>query len=73
MANLYAHQIDDQEYVARVRRHKASSLVPLLASVAAQYWQHNSWLGGPFNGLFAPWALADIARVSLVMGPGLQT
>lgn len=68
MANLYAQPIDDQEYVARVRRHKPSSLLPLLASVAAQYWKHNSWLGGPFKGLFAPWALADIARVSLVMG-----
>lgn len=68
MPGLYAQQIDDQEYVARVRRHKPSSLVPLVASVAAQYSQHNSWLGGPFNGLFAPWALADIARVSLVMG-----
>jgi len=68
MANSYAQQIDDQEYVARVRRHKPSALVPLLASVAAQYWRQNSWLGGPLNGLFAPWALADIARVSLVMG-----
>jgi hypothetical protein len=58
MTSMYGEVIDDREYVARVRRHKPSSLVPLVASVAAQYWQHNSWLGvrrKPLGTDSSPW------------------
>lgn len=66
-ANVYSDSIRDAEYVARVRRHSPSSLVPLVAEVAAQYWQRGSWLKSPYKK-FTPWALADIARVSLISG-----
>jgi hypothetical protein len=59
--------IRDAEYVARVRRHSPSSLIPLIAQAAAQYWEPDSWLKSPYKK-YTPWALADIARVSLVSG-----
>jgi hypothetical protein len=59
--------LQDADFVARVRRHKPSSLVPLIAWAAAQYWQKGSWLDSPYKK-FTPWALADIARVSLISG-----
>lgn len=68
MTDLYPDLIDDEEYVDRVLRHKPSSLVPLVGAFGARYSRHGSWLGGPYDGLFGPWALADIARVSLVQG-----
>jgi hypothetical protein len=60
-------QFPDSNFVARVRRHKPSSLVPLIAQAGAKYWNKNSWLDSPYKK-FTPWALADIARVSLVQG-----
>jgi hypothetical protein len=59
--------VRDADFVARVRRHNPSSLVPLIAQVGAQYWGANSWLDSPYKK-FTPWALADIARVSLIQG-----
>jgi hypothetical protein len=59
--------LQDTEYVARVRRYKPSSLLPLIAQVGAQFWEKNSWFNSPYKK-FTPWALADIARVSLVTG-----
>ncbi|WP_156764715.1 hypothetical protein [Mycobacterium sp. 1081908.1] len=67
MANVYRDSIGDAEYVARVRRHSPSSLVPLIAQTSAQYWQPGSWLKSPYRK-YTPWALADIARVSLTSG-----
>ena len=67
MAGLYEQQIPDEEFISRVRRHKPSSLVPWIAEVGAQYTEIGSWLKGDYMR-FTPWALADIARVSLVMG-----
>lgn len=66
-AYLYDREVKDDEYISRVRRHKPSSLLPLVAAGAAQYWEPGSWLKSPFIKL-TPWALADIARVSLVSG-----
>jgi hypothetical protein len=59
--------INDDQYVRRVRRYRPSSLVPLIASVGARYWENQSWLKSPYKK-FTLWALVDIARVSLVMG-----
>ncbi|EHB58714.1 hypothetical protein MycrhDRAFT_1150 [Mycolicibacterium rhodesiae JS60] len=44
--------------------------MPLVAQVAAQYWEPHSWLRGDYRDYkkFTPWALADIARISLVSG-----
>ena len=66
-AYLYDREVEDEEYIARVRRHRPSSLLPLVARAAAQCWVPQSWLGSPFKKL-TPWNLADIARVSLVAG-----
>jgi hypothetical protein len=66
-AHLYDRPVKDDEYIGRVRRHKPSSLIPLIAAAGTQYWEHSSWLESPYKK-FTPWALADIARVSLVTG-----
>lgn len=60
-------QIADDEFIRLVRTYKPSSLVSLIAEVGAQYAHKGSWLEGEYIGL-TPWALSDIARVSLVMG-----
>src|SRR5271155_3020997 len=65
--NNYRDSIGDDEYVARVRRYAPSSLVPLVATAAAQYATPGSWEKSPWMK-FTPWALADIARVSLISG-----
>jgi len=59
--------ITDADFIGLVRRYKPSSLVPLIAEVGAQYAHKGSWLEGEGFGL-TPWALSDIARVSLVAG-----
>lgn len=66
MANRVSGLSDDV-YIHRIRKYKPSSLLPLIAQVGAQYWVPNSWLHGDYMK-FTPWALADIARVSLVAG-----
>ncbi len=65
--DLHDNRIKDDEYVRKVRRFKPSSLVPLIARIGSSYWQNQSWLRSPYKK-FTPWALADIARVSLIMG-----
>src|ERR1700739_1517785 len=57
----------DDQYIQRVRRYRPSSLVPWIARVGAQYADIGSWLDGDYMR-FTPWALADITRVSLVLG-----
>jgi hypothetical protein len=59
--------ISDHEYRQRVRRHRPSSLLPLIAASAARYWQRQDWLSSPYRK-YVPWALADAARVSLACG-----
>ncbi len=61
----YDRIVSDQEFVARVRRHTPSSLVPLIAAHAAKETEPERWLhkhGTP------PWVYAEIARVSLIFG-----
>jgi hypothetical protein len=65
--DLYARPVKDDEYIGRVRRHKPSSLLPLIAAEGARYCESQSWLSSPYKKL-TPWALADIARVSLASG-----
>jgi hypothetical protein len=67
MAGLYDRPVKDDEYIGRVRKHKPSSLLPLIAAEGARYWENQSWLRSP-SKKFTPWALADIARVTLASG-----
>jgi hypothetical protein len=53
--------------VARVRRHRPSALLPLIARASATYSLESSWLESPYRK-YTPWALADAARVSLAYG-----
>lgn len=57
----------DAEYVQRVRRHAPSQLVPLVARLGSTFTPGQTivTIG---DRLVTPWALADIARVSLVHG-----
>lgn len=67
---IYNRPVADGEYVQRVRRHSPSSLLPLVAAAAAKYGAPERpapWLSSPFRK-YTPWALADVARVSLVSG-----
>jgi hypothetical protein len=59
--------MNDQEFRQRVRRHKPSSLVPLLAREAARYWSFDRAMTSPHRK-YMPWTLLEIARVSLVYG-----
>ena len=67
MPNNYQDSVNDEEYVARVRRYTPSSLMPLLARAAAEFSAPGSWQQSPWMK-FTPWTLADIARVSLTSG-----
>lgn len=57
----------DDEYVRHVLRYRPSSLIPWIARVGAQYAAIGSWETGDYMR-FNPWALSDIARVSLIGG-----
>ncbi|MFE2473183.1 hypothetical protein [Streptomyces mirabilis] len=59
--------ISDGEYVARIRRHRPSALLPLIAQTSAHY-SVGSWMNRQDTLRFNPWALADAARVSLAYG-----
>ncbi|MCT7371448.1 hypothetical protein A7R75_20835 [Mycolicibacterium llatzerense] len=57
----------DGDYIRHVRRYRPSTLIPLIAGVGAEYADNGSWLNGDYMR-FTPWALSDIARVSLIGG-----
>lgn len=59
--------ISDQEYVARIRRHRPSALMPLIALASATY-SLGAWRKSRSTFKYVPWALADVARVSLACG-----
>ncbi|MCX4508173.1 MULTISPECIES: hypothetical protein [Streptomyces] len=59
--------VRDRDYVARVRRHRPSALLPLIAQASAAYALESSCLESP-GRKYLPWALADAARVSLACG-----
>lgn len=58
----------DEEFIARVRRHKPSALLPLIAQFASTRMQSEDWMKEGQRGFGSPWALAEIARVSLAYG-----
>jgi len=61
-------ELTDTELVALVRRYRPSSLVPLVSATAARHMTRESWLARGVQGLYAPWVLAEIARISLAHG-----
>jgi hypothetical protein len=68
MPVMYQREVGDGEFVARVRAHRPSSLMPRVAAAAASHMEPESWFKRPLIGFFTPWALAEIARVSLAYG-----
>ena len=63
----YARPVTSAEFVQRVRRHAPSSLLLEVAGAGVRYSEPQSWLDSPFKKL-TPWALAEVARVSLLQG-----
>ncbi|VXC15871.1 hypothetical protein [Nocardioides sp. AX2bis] len=55
----------DEDFIARVRRHKPSALLPLIAQFASTRILSDDWMKNGQRGFGSPWALAEIARVSL--------
>lgn len=67
LARYYDHNPRDAEFIQRVRRHKPSSLIPLISAAGSQYAELDSWLKSPWKKL-SPWVLAEATRVSLSHG-----
>lgn len=55
----------DEEFIARVRRHKPSALLPLVARFASTRMEMDDWIQKGQRGFGSPWSLAEISRVSL--------
>lgn len=55
----------DEEFIARVRRHRPSTLIPKIAKLASQSMNPADWLRPGRRGLATPWALGEISRVSI--------
>ncbi|WP_369225453.1 hypothetical protein AB5J52_31775 [Streptomyces sp. R39] len=73
-AYLYDRLVTEDEYRQRIRRHRPSSLLPLIAAAAARYGapeRPQPWLQSP-SMKYTPWALADAARVCLAYGTEYQ-
>lgn len=64
---LYARRVVDNEYVQKVRSFDPASLLLHVAAASASNLTQEQWLKSP-HMKFTPWALADIARVSIVHG-----
>lgn len=61
-------EVTDEEFVAHVRQYKRRSLLSRLAADASRHTSSKEWLARGKAGLYAPWALAEVARVSLAYG-----
>jgi hypothetical protein len=59
--------VKDVEFVQRVRQHAPSSLLPLVARYGAAFVDRASYQH-PRMAVYAPWVLAEVARVSLIRG-----
>ena len=68
---MYDRLVHDDEYTQLVRRYRPSSLLLAVAAAGAHYGVPQAqprWLAGGVHTKFTPWALADVARVSLARG-----
>ena len=57
----------DEEFVQRVRQHAPSSLLPVVARYGAEFAEPKKYRN-PRTAVYAPWVLAEVARVSVVRG-----
>jgi hypothetical protein len=55
----------DDQFVARVRKHRPSALIPQVARLASQNMNPADWLRPGRRGFATPWALGEITRVSI--------
>lgn len=60
--------VSDASYIDLVRKHRPSALMPIIAQVGASISEPGSWQRAGGSVSVNPWALADVARVSLVSG-----
>jgi len=58
----------DEDFIARVRRHRPSALLPRIAEFASTRQESETWFRPGQRGIGTPWALAEIARVSIAYG-----
>lgn len=65
-ASPYDRLVTDHEYVQRVRQQRPSALLPVIGAASAR-WHSDTWWKSR-GQLYRPWALADVARVSLAYG-----
>ncbi|MGC4985962.1 hypothetical protein ACLQ18_36015 [Streptomyces sp. DT193] len=73
-AYLYDRLVTEDEYRQRVRRHRPSSLLPLIAAAAARFStpeRPQPWLKSP-SMKYTPWTLVDAARLCLDYGTEYQ-
>jgi hypothetical protein len=63
----YNREVTDQEFVQRVRQHTPSSLLPIVARRGAEFADRKNYQNAR-AAVYAPWVLAEVARVSLVYG-----
>jgi hypothetical protein len=63
----YNRSVRDDEFVQRVRRHTPSSLIPLVARYGAAFADEKAYRNAK-SAVYAPWALGEVARASLVYG-----
>ncbi|WP_043686631.1 hypothetical protein [Streptomyces xylophagus] len=68
MSPIRPYPTADHEYVQRVRRHPPSSLLPLIAATSGNLPTPREMRGHPKASTHGPWALADVAWVSLTRG-----
>ena len=63
--SLEDREISDSEFVAKVRRHRPSALLPLIAATAAANIEPDGRIDWQRQRFVTPWGLAEIARTSL--------
>ena len=68
MSPIRRYPTADHDYVQRVRRHPPSSLLPLIAATSGNLPTTREMRGHPKASTHGPWALADVAWVSLTRG-----
>jgi hypothetical protein len=64
---MWPNPVKDSQYMQRIRKHKPSSLLPLIARTATRYLTKEQWIASPYR-VYMPWALADVARVAITRG-----
>ncbi|MEU8481044.1 nuclease-related domain-containing protein [Streptomyces hygroscopicus] len=67
-------RVSDEEFTSHVAAYRPSTLIPLIATASAQWKDHTWWDTQRYGDdylPYRPWALAEVARASLVYGSEL--